>query len=279
MEKIKRDTTKDLFNATLQLVKENGCYDKAAAIMDYVLPNEHESGVREDIELSNYRFDVYATAQFGGSEGIYIDVWLSGEYSETELKVYNHSRGQLEVETRRSIGTFKTLKDDLEAMMIMGELAGAFVYWSHQYVNQNIARYTPAKELEQQRRYNSSNAARRQYISELAENTASVGYCEICADKACRGKKDGCTKGITLFILKEVGKHCSLNRYEGDKRNPYFDFLDGKYNADKDTFGEYVSVLTKSFPDLTIYQAVGYVFVWLCTRQQDFVFEHAEVLP
>ena len=153
MEKIKRDTTKDLFAAVLQLVKDNGHYDKAAAIMDYYLPSETESGVREAVELSNYRFDFNASAQFGGSEGIYIDCWLSGEYTETERKVYSHSKGEVETETRRHVGTLKTLRDDLEAMQIMGELCGSLVYYAHKYVNQNIDRYTPVKELEFQKRH------------------------------------------------------------------------------------------------------------------------------
>ena len=151
MEKIKRDTTKDLFFAVLNLVKENGHYDKAAAIMDYHLPSEWETHVREDIELSNYRFDFFATAQFGGSEGIYIDCYLRGEYTETERKFINYARdGALETETVRSIGTFKTLKDDLESFKVMGELCGALMFYAHKYVNANIDRYTPSRELEKQ---------------------------------------------------------------------------------------------------------------------------------
>jgi len=150
MKKIKRDTTKDLFFATLKLVKENGHYEKAAAIMEYVLPSESESHIRESIELSNYCFNFYATAQFGGSEGIYIDCFISGEYTETERKYYNSGRGAVEVETRRSIGTFKTLKTDLEAFKIMGELCGALVFYASQYVNKNIDRYTPIRELERE---------------------------------------------------------------------------------------------------------------------------------
>ena len=73
---IKRDTTRDLFNAVFQLVKDNGYYAKAEPIMDYVLPEISEYNAKEDIELSAYEFNVYAAAQFGGNEGIYIDVWI-----------------------------------------------------------------------------------------------------------------------------------------------------------------------------------------------------------
>lgn len=148
MEKIQRDTTKDLFRETLKRVMENGQYDKAAAIVDYFLPNEHENNVREDIELSNYMFDFKATAQFGGSEGIYIDCYLVGEYTEDKRTRYNSETGQIEPETRRHIGTFKTLKDDLESMKIMGELCGALTFYAHEYVNKHLDRYTPAREIE-----------------------------------------------------------------------------------------------------------------------------------
>jgi hypothetical protein len=57
----------------------------------------------------------------------------------------------VETATKRYIGTFKTLKDDIESMKAMGELCGALVYYAHQYVNQNIDRYTPTRELEKQK--------------------------------------------------------------------------------------------------------------------------------
>lgn len=267
MEKIKRDTTRDLFNAVLQLVNDNSCYDKAKAIMEYYLPNVSESNVREDIELTAYEFDFCAAAQFGGSEGIYIDIWLSGKYSENELMRYNHGTGKVEKETRRSIGTFKTLRTDLEAMQIMGELCGSLVYWGHKYVNQNIDRYSPVKELEYQQRYSNASAARSEYISELSANMSSDCKCEPCDGKICKGKKDGCNKGVAAYIQREVGKYCSMTRYQNDERNQYFTALDGSYRVDKDTFADYVAVITRDFPDLSIYQAVGYVFVWLCTRK------------
>lgn len=147
MIKVRRDTTRDLFNAVLQLVRDNGCYEKAAANMEYVLPNISECNSREDIELSNYMFNFYATPQFGGNEGIYIDCWISGEYSEKELKVYNSAKGTADKETRRSIGTFKTLNTDLEAMHIMGELCGSLVFYASQYINEHIERYSPIRNL------------------------------------------------------------------------------------------------------------------------------------
>ena len=270
MLNVKRDTTRDLFNAVLQLVKANGCYKKAESIMDYHLPSSTESNVREDIELSNYRFDFNATAQFGGSEGIYIDCYLYGEFTEDERKVYNSNTGTIEKEVRRHIGTFKTLKADLDSMKTMGELCGSLVYFASEYVNKNIGRYTPLKELIKEQRFSNCNEVRNKHILKLAETMDSDGKCEECAGKACRGKKSGCFEGITKFITNEVGRHCSSTRYKEDSRSRYFTMLDGSYNARLDSFSEYVDALIATYSELTVYQAIGYVFVWLYTRESEF---------
>ena len=274
--KIKRDTTRDLFHAVLQLVKDNGCYDKAEAIMDYVLPSVSEYKAKEDIELTAYEFDFYAAAQFGGSEGIYIDCWLRGKYTEDERKQINPNTRQLETETMRSVGTFKTLRTDLESMQIMGELCGSLTYYASRYINKNLDRYTPVKELLWHERFRKCDDARREYITKLSETMVSVGECEPCADKTCKGKQDGCNKGIVRFIIREVSKHCSTTRYKEDSRSQFFDLLDGKYNKSNDSFDEYVTVLIADFPEISMYQAIGYVFVWLCTRDKDFTFEQEE---
>lgn len=131
MIKIVRDTNADLMNHTLELVKESGNYDKAEPIMDYYLAEKWEVK-----ELTNYEFDFLAAVNFGSSEGIYLDCWLKGNFDE------NH-KDEREI---ISCGTFKTLRDDLEAMKVMGELAGSLTYYASQYVNREIDRYTPLKE-------------------------------------------------------------------------------------------------------------------------------------
>lgn len=122
---VKRDTNAVLMQAVVDLAKQNCCYDKAEKIMDYFLPEE--SNVHE---LTDCRFDFYAVVNFGGSEGIYIDCFISGYYDEKVNK-----------SMKLPCGTFKTLRDDLEAMKIMGELAGALTYWANYYVNREIDRY------------------------------------------------------------------------------------------------------------------------------------------
>lgn len=127
-EKIKRDTNADLMNAVVNLVKENGWYDKAADILDYYLPADYTVK-----EISNYEFDFKAMVKFGGNEGIYLDCWIEGLVDENQVK---------EVE-KIPCGTFKTLREDLKAMRIMGELAGILTFYARKYINQNFERYCP----------------------------------------------------------------------------------------------------------------------------------------
>lgn len=134
MNQIKRDTNKDLMNKVFELVKENGCYEKAGAIMDYFLPEDYRVQ-----ELTNYEFDFIATVSFGGNEGIYIDCAIKGGFDENTK---GDKPGIL------PCGTFKTLDENLDAMKIMGELCGALTYFETQYVNKELDRYTPTKELE-----------------------------------------------------------------------------------------------------------------------------------
>jgi len=125
---MKRDTNKTMMMATHQLVEASGCYDKVGAIMDYFLPESYEIQ-----ELTNYEFDFITKVNFGGSEGIYIDCYIEGKYDDSG-------------NTRLKCGTYKTLNDDLKAMQIIGELAGALTYYNRQYVNKEIDRYTPNSE-------------------------------------------------------------------------------------------------------------------------------------
>ncbi len=129
-----RDTGGSLFSATIRMAKANGDFAKAEAILDYYLPCEHEGGTKEGVKLTAYEFDFAPILNYG-SEGIYIDCYLKGKFDGS-------GRSSLHV------GTLKTLRRDLEAEKIMGELCGILHYYENQYVNKNLRLYTPDKELE-----------------------------------------------------------------------------------------------------------------------------------
>ena len=129
-----RDTGGSLFSSVIRVAKAGGDFDRAGAILDYYLPCEHESGIREGVELTAYEFDFVPILNYG-SEGVYIDCYLMGKFDES-------GRCSLHV------GTLKTLKRDLESAKVMGELCGTLMYHAGEYVNQNLHRYAPQKELE-----------------------------------------------------------------------------------------------------------------------------------
>ncbi len=132
-----RDTGGSLFSTAVRLAKENGDFRKAEAILDYVLPCEHETGRHEKVKLTAYEFSFDASVNYGGSEGIYIDCYLRGKFDESGRSVLH-------------VGTLKTLRRDLEALQIMGELCGTLTFYADRYVNQNLHRYTPKDQLERE---------------------------------------------------------------------------------------------------------------------------------
>lgn len=146
MEKITRDTNTVLMNKVFELVKENGCYEKAGAIMDYFLAEDYKVQ-----ELSDYEFDFLVKLNFGGSEGIYLDCYIEGCFTE--------SNAERKTE-RLSCGTFKTLDESLDAMKIMGELAGSLTYFASQYVNKELDRYTPTAQREAEEKRRAERAAK-----------------------------------------------------------------------------------------------------------------------
>lgn len=129
-----RDTGGSLFSSVIRRAKANGDFDRAEAILDYYLPCEHEEGRHEGVKLTAYEFDFVPIVNYG-SEGIYIDCYLKGKFDES-------GRCSLHV------GTLKTLRRDLDAAKIMGELCGVLIHHDAEYVNANLHRYTPQKELE-----------------------------------------------------------------------------------------------------------------------------------
>lgn len=131
-----RDTGGSLFSTVVRIAKENGDFDKAGPILDYILPCAHECGNSEKVELTAYEFDFVPIVNYG-CEGIYIDCYLRGKFDES-------GRYSLHV------GTLKTLEDNLESAKIMGELCGALIHHERQYVNANLHRYTPDEALEKE---------------------------------------------------------------------------------------------------------------------------------
>ena len=129
-----RDTGGSLFSSVIRLAKANGDFEKAGAILDYYLPCEYETGVSERMPLTDYEFDFVPMPNYG-CEGIYIDCCLRGKFDESGCSILH-------------VGTLKTLKRDLDAAKIMGELCGVLMHHATTYVNANLDRYKTDRQLE-----------------------------------------------------------------------------------------------------------------------------------
>ena len=85
-------------------------------ILDYYLPAPIET------EITTYEVDCIGSLTFGGSEGIYIDVYLEGQQN---IK----------------LGTFKTLRENKPAWDTMAVLMGNFQYETNKFIDSHIREF------------------------------------------------------------------------------------------------------------------------------------------
>ena len=112
-------TTEELFDKIKGILQEK---DKLPDILDYGL------GAYRPVPIKTYEFDLKSNLAYGGSEGIYLDLWI--EYFEDDKK------------RTSSIGTFKTLHENDEAMHTMAALLADFILEERAYVNANLDDFT-----------------------------------------------------------------------------------------------------------------------------------------
>lgn len=108
-------TTTELFNKIRDNLKEKG---KLPAILDYGL------AASNPVPVTTCEFDLRSKLAYGGSEGIYLDLWI--EYFANREK------------QRKGLGTFKTLDESNGAMHVMAGLLADFIIEESAYVNANI---------------------------------------------------------------------------------------------------------------------------------------------
>lgn len=89
-------------------------------ILDYALP---ESNGRE---IKNPDISIGSNLDYGGSEGIYLDIWID----------MGQDRGQ------EHAGTFKTLYEDSKAMYAIAKLLADFIMEADRYINANLELFT-----------------------------------------------------------------------------------------------------------------------------------------
>ncbi len=112
-------TTEELFEKINSILIEKS---KIPDILDYSLATSNP------IPIRTYEFDLRNSLNYGGNEGIYLDLWI-------EYQVENEKR-------RAAIGTYKTLYEDADAMHIMASLLADFLIEEYSYVNKNLDDFT-----------------------------------------------------------------------------------------------------------------------------------------
>ena len=112
-------TTEELFEKINSILKEKS---KIPDILDY------GHATSNPIPIRTYEFDLRNSLNYGGNEGIYLDLWI-------EYWVENEKR-------RAAIGTYKTLYEDDNAMHIMASLLANFIIEEYSYVNKNLDDFT-----------------------------------------------------------------------------------------------------------------------------------------
>ena len=112
-------TTEELFEKINSILIEKS---KIPNILDYSLATSNP------IPIRTYEFDLRNSLDYGGNEGIYLDLWI-------EYLVENEKR-------RAAIGTYKTLYEDDNAMHIMASLLADFIIEEYSYVNKNLDDFT-----------------------------------------------------------------------------------------------------------------------------------------
>lgn len=112
-------TTCELFNKIRDILKEK---EILPDILDYALADD------EPVPIKTYQFRLKSDLSYGGSEGIYLYLWIEfligGKYC------------------KKGLGIFKTLREDREAMYIMSRLLADFIIEESAYVNENLEDFT-----------------------------------------------------------------------------------------------------------------------------------------
>jgi hypothetical protein len=112
-------TTAEFFDKVCEILKENG---QMPDILDYGKAESHP------IPVTTYEFEIRNNLDYGGSEGIYLDLWIERN-TDGEKAQYR-------------LGTFKTLDDSPEAMRTMAQLLADFIVAETRYVNKNLDDFT-----------------------------------------------------------------------------------------------------------------------------------------
>ena len=91
---------------------------------------EYDIATSEPTEIRNYEFDVLGTVDYGGSEGIYVTLFLRGNIG------YGWEKSPMR------FGTFKTLNTDDDSFRQMAVLMADFQIAATRFINEHLDDFT-----------------------------------------------------------------------------------------------------------------------------------------
>lgn len=141
MAKKRPMTTEELFIRINGILKENG---KLPDILDYGLATHNPA------PITNYEYGLKNNLYYGGNEGRTTSGgrWLCADRSgaETYLSLWIEYTADGK-RLANGLGTFKTLREDREAMHIMADLLADFIIEEYAYVNANLDDFMWAHDI------------------------------------------------------------------------------------------------------------------------------------
>lgn len=123
-------TIKGVLEPAVELAKTDPRYEEYSKIceLDYDLLC---STCKYD-KLYRCDFNVVGEVSYGGSEGIYGDIFLYGNWSEDQNSP---------IRSRFRVYVLKTLKDDKESYLAIGMLVNLICYYANEFVNTHLDRF------------------------------------------------------------------------------------------------------------------------------------------
>lgn len=121
---------KEVLEAAVELAKKDPRYEEYSAIceLDYDLLC---SSCKYD-KLYHCDFNVVGEVSYGGSEGIYGDIFLYGNWSEDQSNSFR---------SRARVYVLKTLKNDKESYLAIGMLINLICYYANEFINTHLDRF------------------------------------------------------------------------------------------------------------------------------------------
>ena len=106
-------TVRQVFEKIVSVMKQLPEMEAAMSCLDYALGEDYGEWASKPYTADEWEqvYSCYGKVNTGGSEGVYIDVYCHRNWKEAN---------------RVPFGTFKTLREDFESYILMGQISGAF---------------------------------------------------------------------------------------------------------------------------------------------------------